>query len=180
MDPPGKRKRGRPLGSKNKKKETTKKAKAKLAATADESFEAALDHLASPNNSINQSSASAVIGLLDVSSPLSFSFSSSSSSILRTQKKRMDLLSSSAEAAARNGTSSSSSSTTVVEPKDNDGEKNGNGNEMNNNNNNNNNTNIIEEEPFHIVRTVLPNEYPLNVRNQLLSYIQKHHAGRNQ
>ena len=41
MDLPGKRKRGRPLGSKNKKKETTKKAKTKLAATFNESFEAA-------------------------------------------------------------------------------------------------------------------------------------------
>ena len=46
MDLPVKRKRGRPLGPKNKKKTTTKKkATAKLAATANESFEAAFGHV---------------------------------------------------------------------------------------------------------------------------------------
>ena len=63
MDLPGKKKRGRPLGSKNKKKETTKKAKAKLAATADESFEAAFGHVeTAPQDTLDEAEENFVVG----------------------------------------------------------------------------------------------------------------------
>ena len=63
MDLPGKKKRGRPLGSKNKKKETTKKAKAKLAATADESFEAAFGHVeTAPQDTLDEAEENFAVG----------------------------------------------------------------------------------------------------------------------